>query len=135
MTTARSIFILVLTPMNITFPSKPEDKQCTFQTRACSSFGLIAGWLAGKIVRGCGHRPDRRYSHRHRGCVHRELAFTATSASGRIASKAVRPRGSSAAREETEVARLTRERDEVLQRQSNAAIEDSRLLNDVNFSG
>src|SRR6516164_8178950 len=35
----------------------------------------------------------------------------------RIASKAVRSRGSSISREETEVARLTRERDEALQQQ------------------
>ena len=36
----------------------------------------------------------------------------------RIAPKAVRPRSSSAAREETVVARLTRERDEALQQQA-----------------
>ena len=40
----------------------------------------------------------------------------------RIAGKAVHPCGSSAAREETEVARLTRERDEALEQQ--AAISD-----------
>ena len=39
----------------------------------------------------------------------------------RIAPKAVRPRSSSAAREETKVARLTRERDEALEREKATA--------------
>ena len=46
----------------------------------------------------------------------------------RITPKAVRPRSSSAAREETKVARLTRERDEALQRQTAIANENTRLL-------
>ena len=48
-----------------------------------------------------------------------------------IAPKAMRPRSSSAASEETEVARLTRERDEALQRQTTTAIENTRLLNEL----
>ena len=52
----------------------------------------------------------------------------------RITPKAVRPRSSSAAREETKVARLTRERDEALQRQTDTAIENSRLLNELRSS-
>jgi hypothetical protein len=36
------------------------------------------GLACGQNRPGGGHRSDRRYSHRHRGCVHRELAFTAT---------------------------------------------------------
>jgi hypothetical protein len=52
----------------------------------------------------------------------------------RIAPKAVRSRNSSAAREETKVARLTRERDEALQRQSTTAIENTRLLNELRES-
>jgi GAF domain-containing protein len=49
----------------------------------------------------------------------------------RIAPKAVRPRSSSAAREETKVARLTRERDEALQQRRATADENTRLLNEV----
>ena len=45
--------------------------------------------------------------------------------------KPVCPRSSSAAREETEVARLTRERDEALQRQAATADENARLLNEL----
>ena len=52
----------------------------------------------------------------------------------RIAPKAVRFRNSSAAREETKVARLIRERDEALQRQSTTAIENARLLNELRES-
>ena len=52
----------------------------------------------------------------------------------RIAPKAVRFRNSSAAREETKVARLIRERDEALQRQSTTAIENTRLLNELRES-
>jgi transcriptional regulator with GAF, ATPase, and Fis domain len=48
----------------------------------------------------------------------------------RITSKA-RPRGSSITREETEVARLARERDEALQRQRASADENARLLNEL----
>jgi hypothetical protein len=51
---------------------------------------------------------------------------------GRIAPKVVR--SSSAAREETEVARLTHERDEARQRQRNTAIENTRLLNELRES-
>jgi GAF domain-containing protein len=51
----------------------------------------------------------------------------------RIAAKAVRSRNSSAAREE-KVARLIRERDEALQRQSTTAIENTRLLNELRES-
>ena len=50
---------------------------------------------------------------------------------GGSARKAVRPRSSSPAREETKVARLTRERDEALQRQTTTAIENARLLNEL----
>src|SRR6516162_9990485 len=49
----------------------------------------------------------------------------------RVAPKAVRPHSSSAAREETKVARLIRERDEALQRQTTTAIENTRLLNEL----
>ena len=49
----------------------------------------------------------------------------------RIAPKAVRPRSSSADREDTEVARLTRERDEALQRQAATADENARLVNEL----
>ena len=52
----------------------------------------------------------------------------------RITSKAVRPRSSSAAREETKVARLTRERDEALQRQTAIANENTRLLAELRES-
>ena len=52
----------------------------------------------------------------------------------RITPKAVRPRSSSAVREETKVARLTRERDEALQRQTTTAIEKKRLLNELRES-
>ena len=52
----------------------------------------------------------------------------------RIAPKAVRPRSSSAAREEAKVARLIRERDEALQRQTTTAIENTRLLNELRES-
>jgi two-component system NtrC family sensor kinase len=52
----------------------------------------------------------------------------------RIAPKAVRSRNSSAAREETEIARLTRERDEALQRQTAIADENARLHNELRES-
>ena len=52
----------------------------------------------------------------------------------RIAPKAVRPRSSSAAREETKVARLTRERDEALQLQTATALENARLRNELGES-
>ena len=52
----------------------------------------------------------------------------------RIAPKAGRSRSPSAAREETEVARLTRERDEALQQQTATAIENTRLLNELRES-
>ena len=48
----------------------------------------------------------------------------------RITSKA-RPRGSSITREETEVARLARERDEAVQQQRATADENARLLNEL----
>jgi two-component system NtrC family sensor kinase len=48
-----------------------------------------------------------------------------------ITPKAVHPRGSSTTREETKVARLTRERDEGLQRQTATADENARLLNEL----
>jgi two-component system NtrC family sensor kinase len=53
---------------------------------------------------------------------------------GRITPKAVRPRASSAAREETKIARLTRERDEALQRQTAIANENTRLLGELRES-
>jgi two-component system, NtrC family, sensor kinase len=49
----------------------------------------------------------------------------------RNAPKAVRRRSSSAGGQETKVARLTRERDEALQRQTATAIENARLLNEL----
>src|SRR5215813_7360565 len=52
----------------------------------------------------------------------------------RIAPKVVRPTSSSASREETKIARLTRERDEALQRQTTTAIENTRLLNELRQS-
>src|SRR5215813_3037148 len=52
----------------------------------------------------------------------------------RIAPKAVRSRNSSAAREETKVARLSRERDEALQRETATADENARLLNELRNS-
>jgi signal transduction histidine kinase len=52
----------------------------------------------------------------------------------RTAAKAVRSRNSSAAHEERKVARLIRERDEALQRQSTTAIENTRLLNELRES-
>src|SRR5437899_2466150 len=52
----------------------------------------------------------------------------------RIAPKAVRPRSSSAARQEAKVARLIRERDEALQRQTTTAVENTRLLNELRES-
>ena len=52
----------------------------------------------------------------------------------RIAPKAVRSRSSSAAGEETTVARLTRERDEALQQQQATADENARLLNELRES-
>src|SRR5262249_17783296 len=58
---------------------------------------------------------------------------TATHKSG-IAPTAVRSRNSSDAREKTKVARLIRERDEALQRQSTTAIENTRLLNELRES-
>ena len=48
--------------------------------------------------------------------------------------KPVRPRTSSAAREETAVARLTRERDEALQQQTATSEENVRLLNELRES-
>src|SRR6516165_8445981 len=48
----------------------------------------------------------------------------------RIAPKAARPHGSSAAHEATKVARLIRERDDALWRQTTTAIENTRLLNE-----
>jgi two-component system NtrC family sensor kinase len=51
-----------------------------------------------------------------------------------IPPKAVRPRNSSAAREETNVARLTREREEALERQAATADENARLLNELRES-
>jgi two-component system NtrC family sensor kinase len=53
---------------------------------------------------------------------------------GGITPKAVRPRSSSAAREETKIARLARERDEALQRQAAIADENARLLNELRES-
>ena len=50
------------------------------------------------------------------------------------APKAVHPRSSSTAREDTKVARLTRQRDEALQRQAATAGENARLLNDLRKS-
>src|SRR5262249_51146377 len=50
---------------------------------------------------------------------------------GSIAPKAARSRSSSAAREETKVARLTRQRDEALQRQAATADDNARLLNEL----
>jgi len=58
---------------------------------------------------------------------------TATGKS-RIMPKAARARGSSAAREETKVALLTRERDEALQRQTATADENARLRNELKES-
>src|SRR5262249_53139792 len=52
----------------------------------------------------------------------------------RIGPKAGRSRSSLAAREETKVARLTRELDEALQRQTVTAIENTRLLNELGKS-
>src|SRR5262249_17881024 len=52
----------------------------------------------------------------------------------RIAPKAVRSRSSSVAREETKVARLTRERAEALQQQRVTADENARLLNELRES-
>ena len=52
----------------------------------------------------------------------------------RIAPKVVRPTSSSASREETKIARLTRERNEALQRQTTTAIENTRLLNELGES-
>ena len=52
----------------------------------------------------------------------------------RNATEAVRRRNSSDVSQETEVARLTRERDEALQRQTNTAIENARLLNELRES-
>jgi hypothetical protein len=46
----------------------------------------------------------------------------------------VHPRHSSAARDETKVARLTRERNEALQQQTTTAIENTRLLNELRES-
>ena len=60
-------------------------------------------------------------------------ASKAAARKGRIAGKAVHPRGSSA-REETKIARLTRERDETLQRQTATADENARLLNELRES-
>src|SRR5262245_3236774 len=48
--------------------------------------------------------------------------------------KAVRPRGSSAAREETKLAQVTRERDEALQRQAATADENALLRNELSES-
>ena len=51
-----------------------------------------------------------------------------------IPPKAVRPRNSSAPREETKVARLTRDREEALERQAATADENARLLNELRES-
>jgi hypothetical protein len=51
-----------------------------------------------------------------------------------ITPKALHPRSSSAARAETKVARLTRERDEALQRQTAIANENTRLLAELRES-
>jgi hypothetical protein len=48
--------------------------------------------------------------------------------------KAARRRSSSAAREETKVARLTRERDEAFQQQRERADENTRLLSELRES-
>ena len=61
-------------------------------------------------------------------------ASKAAARKSRIAPKAVRSRNFSAGREETKVARLTRERDEALQRQTITAIENTRLLNELRES-
>ena len=55
----------------------------------------------------------------------------AVTAKRRNAPKSARRRSSSAAGQETEVAWLTRERDEALQRQRATAIENTRLLNEL----
>jgi hypothetical protein len=52
----------------------------------------------------------------------------------RVTSKAAGLKSPSAAQEETKVARLTRERNEALQRQTNTAIENTRLLNELRES-
>src|SRR5262245_41059541 len=52
----------------------------------------------------------------------------------RVAPKAIRPRSSSAGREETKVAQLTRERDEALQLQTATALENARLHNELGES-
>ena len=39
--------------------------------------GLVAGWLAGKIVEGSGFRADRRHGRRHRGRPYWQLANAA----------------------------------------------------------
>jgi hypothetical protein len=52
----------------------------------------------------------------------------------RVAPKALSPRSSFAAEEETKVARLTRERDEPLEQQTSTAIENTRLLNELRES-
>jgi hypothetical protein len=52
----------------------------------------------------------------------------------RIASKATRSRKASAAREETKIARLTRDLDEALQRQAATADDNARLLNELRAS-
>src|SRR5262245_27611778 len=52
----------------------------------------------------------------------------------RVASKAADPSSSYAAREETKVARLTRERDEALQQQRATALENARLRNELGES-
>jgi hypothetical protein len=51
-----------------------------------------------------------------------------------ITPKAVRPRSSSAVREETKLARLARERDEALQRQAATADKNARLLTELRES-
>src|ERR1700738_400725 len=53
---------------------------------------------------------------------------------GGITPKAVRPRSSSAVREETKLARLARERDEALQRQAGTADKKARLLTELRES-
>jgi two-component system, NtrC family, sensor kinase len=52
----------------------------------------------------------------------------------RIASKAIRPRSSSAARGKTKVARLTRELNQALEQQTAITIENRRLLNELRES-
>jgi two-component system NtrC family sensor kinase len=63
--------------------------------------------------------------------VHRRKTVAPKS---RVTSKAADPKSSSAAREETKVTRLTRERDEAFQQQRATADENARLLNELRES-